>query len=338
MKRIDVSIIVPIYNVERYLTKCLDSIINQTYKNLEVILVDDGSTDSSGIICDKYAEKDNRIKVIHKSNEGVVEARIDGLKNSCAEYIMFIDSDDYILEDTINLMYSEILKQKVDMVCCQYSLFENNESNKAPLKPLIGYYDKDAIKKLLMEKFLYDKMTENGGFNLYLWSKLIKRENLLEALELGRGLFRAEDQIALLYLLYNIESMTVISNYLYFYRRRIGQTTSMYSDELWENFDLYFQKIKFLDSHNYLKEQVKCRSLTTLIKVIDSLFSQKNFTEARNIINKYKRKNFYATAKSNSYNDFSFKTMIKLFFIKHELWLSYYWVCKMYKKLKESLK
>ena len=101
-----ISVIVPIYNVEKYLTKCIESIINQTYKNLEIILVDDGSPDKSPIICDEYAKKDNRIKVIHKKNGGLSDARNYGMSLATGEYISFIDSDDYIDEE----MYEKHMK------------------------------------------------------------------------------------------------------------------------------------------------------------------------------------------------------------------------------------
>ena len=91
-----ISIIVPVYNVEKYLKKCIDSILNQSFQNFELILVDDGSTDSSGEICDEYALKDRRVLVIHKENEGLSSARNEGIKASSAEYVGFVDSDDYI--------------------------------------------------------------------------------------------------------------------------------------------------------------------------------------------------------------------------------------------------
>lgn len=95
------SIIVPIYNVESYLEKCICSVIAQSYENLEIILVDDGATDSSGVICDKYAEIDSRIRVLHTCNGGVSEARNNGLKIAKGEYIAFVDSDDYLLDNNI---------------------------------------------------------------------------------------------------------------------------------------------------------------------------------------------------------------------------------------------
>ena len=96
-----VSIIVPVYNVEKYLPKCVGSLINQTYKNVEIILVDDGSTDQSGNICDTYLEKDNRIVVLHKKNGGLSDARNFGIEHAKGDYYSFVDSDDYLKEKTI---------------------------------------------------------------------------------------------------------------------------------------------------------------------------------------------------------------------------------------------
>lgn len=113
-----VSVIIPVYNVEKYLRKCLDSVINQTYKELEIILVDDGSTDSSGKICDEYAQKDNRIKVIHKSNGGLSDARNVGIEKSNGEYICFIDSDDYIELDMFENLYKACIEKNVKIASC----------------------------------------------------------------------------------------------------------------------------------------------------------------------------------------------------------------------------
>lgn len=111
-----VSIIIPVYNVENYLRECVDSALNQTYKNLEIILVDDGSTDSSGKICDEYIEKDERISVIHKTNGGLSDARNTGFKQSSGKYVYFLDSDDYIAENTIETLVLIAEKDNSDIV------------------------------------------------------------------------------------------------------------------------------------------------------------------------------------------------------------------------------
>lgn len=112
-----VSIIVPVYNVESYLIKCINSILNQTYKNLEIILVNDGSTDSSGEICEQYSKIDNRIKVIHKENGGLSDARNFGIKTAKGKYILFVDSDDYIEENAVEKLLEVSEKKNLDVVC-----------------------------------------------------------------------------------------------------------------------------------------------------------------------------------------------------------------------------
>lgn len=111
-----ISVIVPVYNVEDYLEECINSILGQTYKNLEIILVDDGSTDNSSKICDIYEKKDKRIKVIHKENGGLSSARNEGLKYRTGEYISFVDSDDFIDKTMYEKLYSAIKKYDADVV------------------------------------------------------------------------------------------------------------------------------------------------------------------------------------------------------------------------------
>lgn len=115
-KDMKLSVIVPVYNVETYLNRCIDSIINQTYKNLEIILVDDGSTDKSGKICDKYAAIDSRIKVIHKKNGGLVSARKYGVMNATGDYITDVDSDDWIENQAFSYMIEKLSQYNPDML------------------------------------------------------------------------------------------------------------------------------------------------------------------------------------------------------------------------------
>ena len=119
------SIIVPVYNVEKYLDQCMISLLKQTLTNIEIILVDDGSPDNCGIICDKYAETDSRIKVIHKKNGGLSDARNAGLDIATGQYICFIDSDDYIEKDMLKDMYDNIVRTGADITICNYCAVDN---------------------------------------------------------------------------------------------------------------------------------------------------------------------------------------------------------------------
>ena len=115
-----VSIIVPVYNVEKYLNRCIETLVNQTYKNIEIIMVDDGSTDSSSLLCDKWANKDNRVEVIHKKNEGLAEARNSGIEKSSGEWVCFVDSDDYVSSDFVEVMHSAAIENDTLLVQCMF--------------------------------------------------------------------------------------------------------------------------------------------------------------------------------------------------------------------------
>ena len=122
-KRSLVSVVVPVYNTGRYLSECIDSILSQTHKNIEVLLIDDGSTDGSGELCDKYAKKDNRITVVHQENSGVSSARNEGLSRSCGEYVLFVDSDDVVSEKLVDILVRDILNNEADLAICGFEQF-----------------------------------------------------------------------------------------------------------------------------------------------------------------------------------------------------------------------
>ena len=166
-KRQLVSIIIPVYNVERYLKKCIDSVINQTYANLEIILVDDGSPDGCGDICDDYAKKDKRIRVIHKVNGGLSDARNAGIDAATGDYIAFVDSDDYVASDYAELLYKACIEANADISCCSYYRVYGQKKIKAP-KPstIIGLTNIEALRDIFLANSLCEVMT---------WNKLYRR-------------------------------------------------------------------------------------------------------------------------------------------------------------------
>ena len=166
-----ISIIVPVYNVEKYLSKCLDSIINQTYKNLEIILIDDGSTDKSGEICDKYKNEDKRIIVIHQLNGGVSAARNTGIGVAKGRYILFIDSDDWIEKDYVSSLFTYAGDDTI--VCCGYKRIFDDKIIEHSVKKL------DELNKVEFLNLLQDyELKKHKDFYInpignYLWNKLI---------------------------------------------------------------------------------------------------------------------------------------------------------------------
>ena len=155
------------YNVEKYLNRCIDSIIEQTYKKIEIILVDDGSTDSCPQICDDYEKKDNRVKVIHKQNGGLSDARNVGTDIAKGEYITYIDSDDFVTKDYCEFLYNNMIRFKADMsICKHYILFENGSK-----------IDTGTVKiYVLNNKEAFDKLLYSDDLDVSAWSKLYKRE------------------------------------------------------------------------------------------------------------------------------------------------------------------
>ncbi len=169
MKKSDmVSVIVPIYNSEKYLRRCLDSIVNQSYKNIEIILIDDGSTDKSGNICDEYAEKDKRIKVVHQKNRGASVARNVGIGNAKGKWITFVDSDDYITADSISYLLNLAKEYNAKMAVATYCVIgPNGKVVKPRCCPDDQFFnDEDALKRLLLE----------NGFTVSPNAKLISRK------------------------------------------------------------------------------------------------------------------------------------------------------------------
>lgn len=173
-----ISIIVPIYNVEKYVEKCILSIINQTYKNLQIILVDDGSTDTSGQICDIYAQKDQRIHVIHQKNGGLVRARKMGLKEAKGQYIGFVDGDDYIDRDMYVSMLNDILRYKVDFVHTGF-FFEIDDKVNVEINYDNGIYNfKGENIHFLQDFVLNTNLDQRMSYSI--WSKLFKRELIMK--------------------------------------------------------------------------------------------------------------------------------------------------------------
>ena len=169
-----ISIIVPVYNVATSLQKCLNSILCQTYTNLEIILVEDGSTDSSGAICDAYASKDSRIKVIHKKNSGLVEARKTGICAAQGEYVGYVDGDDWIESDMYETLLACMTKYHVDMVESDHWMDVDTQFSRSKSKLGYGRFDVDGIRTGM----LCDNDFNECRIRPYLWSKLFRRSIL----------------------------------------------------------------------------------------------------------------------------------------------------------------
>lgn len=149
-----ISVIVPVYNKQDYLEQCIDSILLQTYQNLELLLIDDGSTDESGHICDRYAGEEERVRVFHQQNGGPTAAVITGLENAAGAYIMFVDSDDYVSKDMLQKMAAQLTGQKGEMVCCNHVLEKSRETVPVICAVRPGVYEGVKLEREIQGRLL----------------------------------------------------------------------------------------------------------------------------------------------------------------------------------------
>ncbi len=207
-----ISVIVPVYNVENYLSRCIDSILNQTYTDYELILVDDGSTDNSGKICDDYAEKKSNIKVIHQKNGGLSSARNTGTDNSKGSYITFIDSDDLVSNTYLETLFELLKKYDADISCCDFSFFYDeseivNEQNNILEKCLDG--------ETALEEMLYGKMHGSSA------CAILMKRSIAETYKFPIGKFHEDDFVTFSY--YGAaQKVALTSEKMYYYFQRAG--------------------------------------------------------------------------------------------------------------------
>lgn len=234
-----ISIIVPVYNVEQYISKCLDSILSQTYKNIEIIIINDGSTDTSGAICDAYAQRDMRIKVIHQENQGLSAARNVGLTQAQGMYVGFVDSDDWISPEMYYRLHSEATFNHADIAACGMYKVVNNDvyiSNKRGTGEIKQFTKKRAIANLLSERSITCMMCD----------KLYKRSILPTSL-FPEGCVH-EDNYVIVDILERCEKIIYVDTpYYYYYQRNGSICNSFVLKHLNDRFNSYLlmnQRVK----------------------------------------------------------------------------------------------
>ncbi len=252
-----ISVIIPVYNVEQYLRKCLDSVIGQTYNNLDIILVDDGSSDGSAVICDEYAQKDDRITVIHKQNGGVSSARNAALNIIKGDYVCFVDADDYILPEMFERLLNEIQKG-YDIAQCSYVfLYDDRTVSAATSVESREYFGKTEI----INAFFTEKIQNQ------LWSKIFDR-NVIQGNKFDESLKIAEDKLFVHECLVAAKSVKCIPDELYVYIQRGDSATKGKISEK------HFDDIKVLDyllPKYSLSEDIKESMLVNAAKIYLSL-------------------------------------------------------------------
>lgn len=233
-----ISVIIPVYNVEKYLEECLQSVSEQTYRDLDVILVDDGSTDLSGKICEQWSEKDSRFRVIHKKNGGLSDARNTGLNAARGELIAFVDSDDVIHRDMFRILYSVMEKERCGICCCgveQGTIFQNQTENEK--KSIKGIYTPEqAIRAIIEETDVF----------VTVWNKLYKR-NIVEDIFFPKGRCN-EDEFWSWRVIDRAVSIVSVKGTLYGYRQRENSImNSRYSLKRLDLLDARAERLRFFE-------------------------------------------------------------------------------------------
>ena len=234
-----ISVIVPVYKVEPYLDRCVESIVNQTYRNLEIILVDDGSPDNCPAMCDAWAEKDSRIKVIHKENGGLSDARNAGMAAASGELIGFVDSDDWIDKEMYQLLYERMIADGSDISACDVQfVYDDSAAAKLSANTQSAYYcAEDALRYLI----------HGEKFRAVAWNKLYRKQLLQkETFPIGRY---HEDEFFTYRILSKAFRLTYVDVPLYFYRQRSGSIMDSVSIKHLDALDAGLERLNFLKKY-----------------------------------------------------------------------------------------
>lgn len=218
------SVVVPLYNCEKYIKQCIESIINQTYDNLELIIVNDGSTDNGLEICKDFATIDKRIKIIDKNCEGVVKARQVGVSQATGEFLIFIDSDDFIDKDYLSAFNDITEKHTLDVVCMGSVWVYDDKDVLEKTNIPTGYYDRKRIETEIFPFLIED---ENGKhFSATLWAKAFRKELYVKTQLKDVVVDMGEDGACVYPCVFNANSLYVLNDIKYFYRQREGSATN----------------------------------------------------------------------------------------------------------------
>ena len=274
-----VSIIVPVYNVEKYLEKCIYSILNQSYKNIEIILVDDGSTDDSGKICDHFSNVDHRISVIHKKNGGLSDARNAALDIAKGTYVTFVDSDDYIKVDYVQYLYTLLKKYDADISICEFDYMD--ESGKRINHPLANNKEMEFNQKKALKKLLGQKLYTNSSSG-----KLFKMEYFADIRYPFGKLYEDTLTIYKLFLKAKKISFGARPLYCYIYHEQSISKSGFSPKQMECIYNTEIMISDVLKKYPMLKTDCKCRLLDPCVGMLKKISKEEQPIEYKIIIDK----------------------------------------------------
>ncbi len=259
-----ISVIIPIFNIEDYIGKCIESVVSQTYTNMEIILVDDGSTDNSGEICKQYAYRDSRIKCVYQENEGSVGARKTGLTNATGKYIVFVDGDDYVEKDYVKKLYELMIDNDVDMVHSNYIV---DCKEQRYIKNVHLFKEKDLdfeFRKALLRDYVFEWNSEKEIIECNLYGCIYKKNVIYDCyMELPNYQQYGEDLLCLCNLIMRCQSIMLIPDAYYHYVMREGSLdhTENFMKALLNKASLYKEVEKILERYEIFSELFdKCQT------------------------------------------------------------------------------
>ena len=240
-----ISVIVPVYNVEKYLRQCLESLTAQTLENMEIVVVDDGSPDVCPAICDEYAERDARVKVLHKENGGLLSARKAGVAASRGDYIGFVDGDDWVEPDTFLNMYKAVCEHSPDMVLSDFLCDYGDRAEPSSQCFEKGFYGRERLEKEIFPRMLFDGQFYRFGVSPNCWSKLVKRELIEKNLTPVDERIRMGEDAAFIYpCMLDAQSAVCIKTPTYHYRITEQSMSNAYDERLKDIILLPYKRLK----------------------------------------------------------------------------------------------
>lgn len=322
------SIIVPVYNVEKYLKRCVDSLVNQTYTDIEIILVDDGSSDKSPLICDDYAEKYENVKVYHKQNGGAVSAYILGIKKSRGDYIAFIDSDDWVEVDMYKEMMPHFEDDGINMVFCGYDKVYSDRSSVIDLGVKEGVYDRGDLK-------VFVNRPNKNFVSMSRCNKIFKREDILALLPyLDENIRFAEDNLfCMTYTMKFFKKAYYVDKTLYHYFFNNESVSTKLNKNKLEQFNSVYEKLYEMDKNNEYTKLINSSYIEFVFKIFRIIRDSECDKKDKYALMKYiVNGDIMKSAKNNcEWECKGIKQKIKRFLIKNKLYKTYYNLDKMTK-------
>ena len=327
MTNTEISVIVPIYRIEKYLPTCIESLLNQSFLDFELLLVNDGSPDNCAKICDDYAKTDARIRVVHKKNGGLLSARKAGLTEARGKYISFVDGDDWVDQYYLDIMYKLAEANNSDLVMTgHYREFDGKIETIKPI--LTGAFDKKEIVSSIIPNAIYNGAFCQHGISTYVWNKLFKRDLLKEVLfDVPNDIVMGEDA-AITYSYLSISKSLVISKIpLYYYRQRHDSIVKSIEDPKTEYYRLgllmNFLKLKLsnkLDNET-LNKQIKLYLYSQILVRSGGIIQNKSEDLFFNPFLNLKRNSKVVVYSSGSFGQHILTTNIKTQFFEIIKWI-----------------